>query len=66
MAFAPTNRKICHERLSSIDIVSIKFPSYIHPCSYTLTLIFVFHDVDENKEFEIAIDQDNIWKIQNY
>ena len=43
---------------------SIKFPSYIHPCSYTLTLIFVFHNVDENKEFEIDIEQDNIWKLQ--
>ena len=67
MAFAPTNRQICHERLSSKDIgLLIEFPSYIQPCSYTLTLIFVFHDVDENKEFEIAIEQDDIWKIQIY
>ena len=44
----------------------IKFLSYIHPCAYTLTWIFVFHDVDKNKEFEIAIEQDNTWKLQTY
>ena len=65
MAIAPTNRQLCHESFYR-QKYSIKFSSYIHPCSYTLTLIFVFHDVDENKEFEIAIDQDNIWKIQIY